>query len=174
MPLSFRLHDSMKIAFIGIVTTAVLLLFLWIVCCKCRCFEPEIQSVRTLVSAPASGCSSACIDVHGRVLGDVLPGSAVHLYQVSSTEPEVVLHEIRSREPIDWAAVDASKRFGFECISPGDYAFVVPASSYNRSVGAPLPDQIECGNLFVEVAFQGGDGQYMVGGFSVNQSCGKA
>ena len=80
------------------------------------------------------------------------------------------MDEIRSREPIDWAAVDAQKRFGFECLSPGDYAFVVPASAYNGSVGAPLPDQIECGNLSVEVAFQGGDGQYMVGGFSVNQS----
>jgi hypothetical protein len=78
--------------------------------------------------------------------------------------------EIRSRKPIDCAIVDAQKRFGFRCLSPGDYAFVVPASSYNGSVGAPLPDQIECGNLSVEVAFQGADGRYVVGGFSVNQS----
>jgi len=95
----------------------------------------------------------------------------VHLCQVSSTEPAVVLHEIRSREPIDWAAVDTEKRFRFRCLSPGAYSFVVPASSYNGSVGAPLPDQIECGILSVEVAFQGGDGQYAIGGFSVNQSC---
>jgi ATP-dependent DNA helicase RecG len=82
--------------------------------------------------------------------------------------------EIRAREPIDWADVDAKKRFGFECLSPGAYAFMIPASSYKGSVGAPLPDQIECGNLSVEIAFQGGDGQYAVGGFSVNESCWKA
>ena len=84
------------------------------------------------------------------------------------------MDEIRSREPIGWAAVDAQKRFGFECLSPGDYAFVVPASAYNGSVGAPLPDEFRCGNLSVEVAFQGGNGRYAVGGFSVNGFCRQA
>ena len=174
MPLSFRVRCSMKWAFIVLVTVIILSFFVWILFCKCSSSEPEIPSNNTLVSAPASVSSGACIDVHGRVLGDVLPGSAVHLYQVSSTEPAVVMHEIRSREPIDWAPVDVQKRFGFKCISPGQYAFMIPASSYNRSVGAPLPDEIRCGNLSVEVAFQGGDGEYMVGGFSVNESNGKA
>ena len=82
--------------------------------------------------------------------------------------------EIRTREPIDWDAVDTNKRFGFECLSPGSYAFVIPVSSYNWSVGAPLPDEDECGSLFVEIAFQGGDWQYAVGAFSLNQSCRQA
>jgi len=170
MPDSFRVRPSIKMAFIGLATAAVLFLFVWILVCKSFSSEPQIQFNKPLESAPASVESGACIDVHGRVLGDVLPGSRVNLYRVSSTEPAVVMQQIRSRGPIDWTAVDAAKRFGFRCISPGAYAFVVPASSYNGSVGAPLPDQIECGNLSVHIAFQGGDGQYMVGGFSVNQS----
>ena len=171
MPHKFCIKSYMKIAFIGVVTAAVLLLFVWMLFFKSCSSEPQIQSVKPPVSAPASVSSGACIDVNGRVFGDVLPGSAVHLYQVSSTEPAVVMHQIRSREPIDWAAVDVQKRFRFDCLSPGAYAFMVPASSYNGSVGAPLPDQIECGNLSIEIAFQGGDGQFMVGGFSVNESC---
>jgi hypothetical protein len=111
--------------------------------------ETTEKIVEALVSAPASGSSGACIDVYGRVLGDVLPGSRVNLYQVSSTEPAIVMEEISEREPIDWAAVYAQKRFGFDCLSPGAYAFMVPATSYNALVGAPLPDQTECGNLVV-------------------------
>ena len=157
-------------AFIVLESAIILSLFVWIMVCECRCFEPEIQPGRPLVSAPASVESGACIDVHGRVLGNVLPGSRVNLYQVSSTDFSVVMQQIMSRQPIGSAAVDAQRRFGFECLSPGAYAFMIPASSYNGSVGAPLPDEIECGNLSVEIAFQGGDGQYMVGGFSVNES----
>lgn len=136
--------------------------------------ETTEKIVEALVSAPASVPPGACIDVHSGVLGDVLPGSMVNLYQVSSTEPSVVMKAIRTRQPIDWAAVDAQKRFGFDCLSPGAYAFMVPATSYNALVGPPLPDEIEGGNLSVEVAFQGGDGQYAVGGFSINQSSRKA
>jgi len=154
-----------------VLASAIILSFIvWILFCKCGSTEPESQSNNVPVSAPVSVSSGACIDVHGRVLGDVLPGSRVNLYRVSTTDPPLVVQEIRVREPIDWAATDAQKWFRFDCLSPGAYAFVVPASSYNGSVGAPVPDGIEFGNLSVEVAFQGGDGQYMVGGFSVNQS----
>ena len=174
MPVPFRVRSFTKMALIGLAIAVIASLFIWVLFFKSFSSGPQIQSVKPLESAPARGCSCACIDVYGRVLGDVLIGSEVNLYRVSSTEPAFVMAEIRSREPIDWAAVDAQKRFGFECLSPGAYAFMVPASSYNGSVGAPLPDQIECGNLSVEIAFQGGDGRYAVGGFSINQFCGKA
>jgi len=90
--------------------------------------------------------------------GDILPGSAVHLCQVSSTEPAVVLHEIRSREPIDWAAVDTEKRFRFRCLSPRRIRlWFLHRHIMGRSERRFLT-KIECGILSVEVAFQGGDG----------------
>ena len=84
------------------------------------------------------------------------------------------MEEIRTGRPIEWSIVDERKRFGFMCLSQGDYAFVIPVSSYNRSVGAPLPDEVECGSMFVDIAFQGGDWQYAVGAFSINESCRQA
>lgn len=81
------------------------------------------------------------------------------------------MEEIRTQRPIEWSIVDERKRFGFMCISQRNYAFVIPVSSYNRSVGAPLPDKSAYGSLFIDIAFQGGDWQYAVGAFSINESC---
>ncbi len=169
-PVPFRVQSFTKTAFIGVVTAAVFFLLRGFLACKSCSSGPQFQSTKTPESATARGSSGACVDVHGNVLDDVLPGSTVNLFAVSSTDSSVVMQEIGSGEPIDWAAVDAQKRFRFECLSPGVYAFRVPALSCNGSFGAPLPDEIECGNLSVEIAFQGGDGRYAVSGFSVNQS----
>jgi hypothetical protein len=46
---------------------------------------------------------------------------------------------------------------------------MVPATSYNRSVGAPLPEEFESHNYSLRVAFQGGDYQFWVGAFSIEK-----
>jgi hypothetical protein len=174
MPFKFRPHTYIRTTFIGLVAAIILFLFTGILFQKHCSSEPEVSSCNASVSAPASVSSGACIDVHASVFGNIIPGSRVNLFQVSNTEFSVVMEEIRTREPIDWDAVGANKRFGFECLSLGSYAFVIPTSSYNRSVGAPLPDEPECGSPFVEIAFHGGDWQYAVGAFSINESCRQA
>jgi hypothetical protein len=174
MPLKYRLRQYIKTVFIGVVAAILFFLLMGILFYKCCYHESKIHSGRTLVWAPASVSSGACMDVNGRVLGDVMPWSIVKLYKVSSTEFEIVMQEIRSRKPIESSIVNAKKRFSFRCLSPGDYAFVIPVSSYDGWVGAPLPYEFECGSLFVDIAFQGGDWQYMVGAFSINESCWKA
>jgi hypothetical protein len=44
---------------------------------------------------------------------------------------------------------------------------MIPTSSYNRSVGYPLPDETCTENLSIKVAFQGGNYLYAVGVFAV-------
>lgn len=174
MPIKFCPHRCIRTAFIGLVIAAVLFLFMGILFYKCCSCEVNTGAPKAQVPALWRGSSSACIDVYGSVLGDIIPWSRVNLYQVSITEFSVVMEEIRTRKPIEWSIVDERKRFGFKCLSQGDYAFVIPVSSYNLSVGAPLPDEVECGGMFVDIAFQGGDWQYAVGAFSVNESCRQA
>ena len=137
MPPKFRLQSYIRTAFIGLVSAAVLFLFMGILFYKCCSCESRIESGKARASVLWRGSSSACIDVYGSVLGDIIPGSRVNLYQVSSTEFSVVMEEIRTQRPIEWSIVDERKGFGFMCLSQGDYAFVIPVSSYNWSVGAP-------------------------------------
>jgi len=174
MPPKFSVHCYIRTVFIGLVSAAVLFLLMGILFYKCCSCESNTGSPKAWVPALWRGSSSACIDVCGSVLGDIIPGSRVNLYQVSSTEFSVVMEEIRTQRPIEWSVVDEKKRFGFMCLSQGNYAFVIPVSSYNRSVGAPLPDEPEYGSLFIDIAFQGGDWQYAVGAFSINESCRQA
>ena len=171
MSRKFCPHSHIKTVFIGLVTAIILFVFVAVLFCHCFPCEAEIQPSRVPVSAPASVKSGACIDVHGRVLGDIIAGSEVSLFAVSNTQSSLVMQEIRTREVIGRASVNVSKRFEFDCLSPGSYAFVIPVSSYNGSAGAPLPDEVECGSLFIDIAFQGGDWKYAVGAFSINDSC---
>jgi len=171
MPLKFRLQTYIRTTFIGLASATVLFLFMGILFYKCCSCESKFECSKTRVSALARVSCGACIDVYGSVLGDVIPGSRVNLFAVSSTEFSVVMKEIRTRKPIEWSTVDERKRFRFMCLSQGDYAFVIPASSYNRSVGAPFPYEFEYGNLVVDIAFLGDDWQYGVGAFSINESC---
>ena len=137
MSIKFCPHLYIRTTFIGLVSAIILFLFIGILFYKYCSSELRIESCEASVSAPATVSSGACIDVYGRVLGAIIPGSRVNLFEVSSTEFSVVMEEIRTRRPIEWSIVDEKKRFGFKCLSQGDYAFVIPVSSYNWSVGAP-------------------------------------
>jgi len=174
MPRKSYHHPYITTAFIGAVTVSVFFIFTGILFYKCSSSEPKSECIQPRVPALWRGSSGACIDVQDSVLGDIIPGSRVNLYRVSSTEFAVVMEEIRTQRPSEWSVVDDRKRFGFVCLSQGDYAFVIPASSYNKSVGAPFPDEVECGSLFIDIVFQGGDWRYAVGAFFINESCRQA
>jgi hypothetical protein len=45
----------------------------------------------------------------------------------------------------------------------------MPTTSYNGSKGAPLPYEIDCADVSIKIAFQGGDSKYMVGAFSIEK-----
>jgi hypothetical protein len=119
------------------------------------------------LTAPSGGSASACIDVDGRVLGDIIPGSTVSLFRTSSVNYSTVMNTIREALPVKRTTVNESAGFKFNCLDFGKYAFVIPASSYNMSVGFPLPYEFDCPNISLEIAFQGGDSQYAVGAFSL-------
>ena len=119
-------------------------------------------------SSPLSGINAGeCIDVRGKVFGDIIPGSNISLYETSSLKFNLTMEEIRTKRAIKWSLVNESHGFMFSCISPGKYAFVIPSSSYNGSVGSPLPYEFDCRNLSLRIVFQGGDSAYAVGAFSI-------
>ena len=122
------------------------------------------------LKAPSRSLSSACIEVEGTVPGDIIPGSIVFLFETSSEKFSVVMNRIRARQPVSQGTVNASGRFSFVCLSPGKYAFVIPSASFDGAIGFPLPYEFDCKNLSLEIAFQGGDYQYAVGAFSIEDS----
>ena len=121
-------------------------------------------------TAPSDGSASACINVEGKVLGNIIPNSSVFLYRTSSVNFSIVMIEIRTGKPLQRGTVNESRGFKFTCLSIGKYAFVIPSSSYKNSVGFPLPYEFDCQNISLEIAFQGGDSQYAVGVFSIKNT----
>jgi len=106
----------------------------------------------------------------GIVLGDITSDSKVSLYETSSLNFTIVMSEIRTAQPVSWEIVNESGGFRFNYLSHGTYAFVIPTSSYKRSVGSPLPYEFDCRNFSLRIAFQGGDPRYAVGAFSIRDS----
>jgi hypothetical protein len=121
-------------------------------------------------TAPDSGSASVCIEVHGKVLGAVIPNSKVFLYQTASTNYSIVMGTIWKGHPIRWTYVNESRGFIFDCLSFGKYGFAIPTSSYNVLVGSPLPYEFDCPIVSIRIAFQGGDTHYAVGAFSIEKS----
>ncbi len=121
-------------------------------------------------STPSRISDGACIDVGGIVSGNIIPGSKVSLYETPSTNYSVVMNRIRTTHPMDWTTVNETEGFTFSCLPQGQYAFAIPATSYNGTVGAPLPYEFDCQDLSLRIAFQGGDYQYMVGAFTIENS----
>jgi hypothetical protein len=120
-------------------------------------------------TAPDIGSASACIEVHGKVLGDIIPASKVFLYESCNLKYSTAMSTIRKCRPSRWASVNISKGFKFDCLSFGKYVFVIPAMSYNGSIGSPLPYEFDCPNVSIKIAFQGGDMHYAVGAFSIEK-----
>jgi len=160
MILSVKQKINLNIAILPIAISVILL------CAGCQQHSQSAsQACRSI--APASGSTSACIDVEGKVLGGIKPCSKVYLYKTSSFNYSVVMAEIKDNQSIMQECVNATKHFKFNCLYPGKYAFVIPTTSYNGSVGAPLPYTFDCANVSIKITFQGGDSKYMVGAFSI-------
>jgi len=132
--------------------------------------QPEAAPLEAQKSASLNNSSSACIDIEGTVFGDVTPGSNVFLYETSSLDYKTVMTEIRTKIPSGIGTVNESERFVFACLGPGRYTFVIAASSFNNAVGSPLPYEFDCRNLSLSIEFQGGDWEYSVGAFSIENS----
>jgi hypothetical protein len=120
-------------------------------------------------TAPDRESASACIKVHGKVLGAIIPNSKVFLFQTPSLNYSVVMGSIRKDYPIGCTYVNESQDFTFDCLPTGMYAFVMPTASYNGFVGSPLPYEFDCPNFSIKIAFQGGDIYYAVGAFSIEK-----
>ena len=74
--------------------------------------------------------SAPCAFIEGEVVGAIIPNSTLTLYRTSSTEFRTVLDEIRTTTPLKRGIVNASKGFNIGCLSTGNYALVIPSSSY--------------------------------------------
>ena len=132
------------------------------------CSHPESPGLRSVVSSvPINDSTSACIDVYGRVLGDVVPNSSAYLYRTGSVEYDEVMNEVQGGNFTFTFEVNESQEFMIFCLGAGDYAVMIPTSSYNQSVGYPLPYETCTENLSIDIAFQGGNYLYAVGVFSV-------
>lgn len=98
-----------------------------------------------------------------------MPDSTLYLYSVNSTDYSTVMAAIKNTEPITKGRLNATRGFKMECISPGNYALMIPGSSYNGSVGSPLPFEWTRDNYRLDIAFQGGDYEHAVGAFSISK-----
>ena len=131
---------------------------------------PETVPFDNQSTAPANDSSSACIDITGKVLGDIIPYSIVSLYETASLNYSSVMNTIRANQPVKQELVNQSSGFEFDCLSFGKYVFVIPTTSYNGAVGAPLPFEFDCQNISLRISFQGGDSAYSVGAFLIQKN----
>ena len=120
-------------------------------------------------TAPDKNSASACIKVHGKVLGVIISNSKVFLFKTPGLNYSIVMGTIRIGYPIACTYVNESQGFAFDCLPTGMYAFVIPTASYNGLVGSPLPYEFDCLNVSIKIAFQGGDMHYAVGAFSIEK-----
>jgi hypothetical protein len=157
------LTDLNQIESGNIVFIAVIGVFLLSSC------APSTQPAQTVPAqlAPVNDSASACIDIYGKVLGDVMPNSTAYLYITDTVEYDDVMETVEGNNSAQTTSVNDSKEFMFPCLNYGNFAIMIPTSSYDRSVGYPLPYEVCTENLSIEIAFQGGDYRYAVGVFSI-------
>ena len=166
----FKIDIAFFVSLTALILSTIMAIFFFHFHLNCQDLALPSATNHTHISFPIaqSGISSgACIDVEGTVLGDIVSGSNISLFKTSNTSYRVVMNEIRAKKPSTMGVVNESSGFKFSCLLPGNYAFVIPASSYKGSVGSPLPYEFDCKNFSLEIAFQGGDCQYAVGAFSI-------
>ena len=119
------------------------------------------------ISAPSNDAPNACIDVDGKVFGDIVPFSTVSLYQTVSVDYATVMTVVRTAKPMSQTLVNETAGFLFKCLSAGKYIVVTPATSFNQSVGSPLPYEFDCRDFSLYIEFHGGDSEFLVGVFSI-------
>lgn len=75
---------------------------------------------------------------------------------------------VRTADPIQKGVVNDTAGFNFKSLCDGNYTAMIPATSFlNGTVGTPLPVEFNTTNKSLDIAFQGGDSEYLVGAFSI-------
>lgn len=144
-----------------LVTAALMLCFFF-----CTSLRQPIRENR--IDTPIKDIEKACIDIHGYVLGAIRSNATIYLYRTPSLQFDFVLKTVRTAVPYQVSQVNDSKEFKFPCLIHGQYVLAVPSDAYqNRSVGSPLPHETINENFSVNVVFQGGDYEYLVGAFII-------
>ena len=146
----------------GFKMVAMLAIFLFYGCANYTCIDPYPPT-----PAPSEDTEGACIDVYGKVFGDILPHSNVTLYRTETLSYTVVMTTVRTPKPLTLTPINETSGFVFRCLSAGNYVAVIPSSSFNQSVGSPLPYEFDCQNLSLSIAFHGGDSEFLVGVFTL-------
>ena len=105
--------------------------------------------------------------ITGRVDGNPFPNSTVFLYAVSNTNRATVLNTIRNSTPLLNTSINATNGFSIHCISPGHYATVMPATSFDGPIGGALPNKWQYNNYALNITLHGYDYKYLVVAFSI-------
>lgn len=112
-----------------------------------------------------------CMDIQGHVLGDINPGSEVFLFKLQKQDYDTVMNTVRMSTPVQTGIVNGTAGFNFTCLSYGQYVAAIPSTSYrNSSVGSPLVYEFRNESVSIDIVFQGGDHEYLVGAFSINKT----
>ena len=118
---------------------------------------------------PAAGYPEGFFPVTGRVDGNPFPNSSIYLYEVPNTNRTVVLQTIRNSSPIREVSLNAIREFKMDCIAPGDYALVLPDTSFDGPLGAPTPEEWVRHNYSLNISLLGYDFDFLVGAFSITR-----
>ena len=134
----------------------------------CGCSNTiEVQNSDKQVHPVEFTFERICANVTGTVLGEPYPDTVVELHRTENVNYSTVMQAARNGTPVAKTKVNRTKSFEFSCLDYGQYATVIPAASYNYSVGSPLPYEFDCQNYSLRIAFQGGDPTYSVGAFEI-------
>ena len=107
--------------------------------------------------------------VTGRVNGNPIPNATIFLYALSDTRLEAVLATIRNTEPFLNTTMNATNGFRIHCISPGDYAAVMPDTSFDGPIGGPVPKEWRHNDYELNIIHHGYDHEYLVVAFSIHR-----
>ena len=105
--------------------------------------------------------------VTGRVNGNPLPNATIFLYALPDTRLKEVLSTIRNTEPFLNVTMNETNGFRIPHISPGDYAAVMPGTSFDGPIGGPLPKEWRHNGYELKIIHHGYDHKYLVVAFSI-------
>ena len=139
--------------------------------CLSSCSQPRRSFVDYSTYTLDNDNGTLCVDVPGHVLGAVLTNATVYLYRAQTLDFDFVMKMVRFHHPWKTSRINESKEFPFSCLAEGLYILAIPSDSFfNRSVGSTLPYESETENYSINIVYQGGDGDFLVGAFSINRT----
>jgi hypothetical protein len=105
--------------------------------------------------------------VVGHVNGNPVPNATIFVYALSDTRLETVLATIKNTEPFLNTTMNETNGYRISYISPGDYAAVMPDTSFDGPIGGPVPKEWRHNNYELKVIHHGYDHQSLVVAFSI-------